>query len=176
MHGPILTPAVTTWELLRCDGRCCLHLPFLFVLLGAQKFLAFCILPTWWYCQTTYRIWLLKSIYTGLSLLSLEFEQAMSSFLLKSPAVWSDWRRKPYEINTFLVVLSTHSKWAQIGCRFNPDLQTSVNVLVNLIQPSGLFHPVSGFIVKASLCPICCPNKRCLKQNEDISKNEELFR
>lgn len=95
---------------------------------------------------------------------------------LKTPVVWNDWRLEPYETNPALLVLSTHSKWAQIGCKFNPDLQTSANVLVNWIQPSGLFHPVSGCIVKVSLCPTCCPNKWCLKQNEDISRNEELFR
>lgn len=99
-----------------------------------------------------------------------------SNNLLKSPVVWSDWRLKPYETNTFLAVLSMHSKWAQIGRKFNPDSETSANVPVNLIQPSGLFHPVSGFIVKVSLCPTCCPNKPCLKQNKDISKNEALIR
>lgn len=103
--------------------------------------------------------------------LSLKFEQATTSFYWSHPVVWSDWRLNPYETNTFLVVLSMHSKWAQIGFKFNPDLETSANVPVNLIQPSGLFHPVSGFIVKVLLYPTSCPNKPCLKWNKDISKN-----
>lgn len=111
----------------------------------------------------------------GPQFLSLKLEQATTSCYW-SPVVWSYWRLKPYETNTFLVVLSMHSKWAQIGCKFSPDLETSANVPVNLIQPSGLFHPVSGFIVKVLLCPTCCPNKPCLKWNKDISKNEELVR
>lgn len=110
------------------------------------------------------------------SRVSVHFHWIRSKLFLKSPVVWNDWRLKPCETNTLRVALSTHSKRAQIGCKFNPDLQTSANVPVNLIQPSGLFHPVSGFIVKVSQCPTRCPNKRCLKQNEDISKNEELFR
>lgn len=105
-----------------------------------------------------------------------EVRASNNQLLLKSPLVWSDWWLKPYETNTFLVVLSMHSKWAQIGCKFNPDLETSANVPVNLIQPSGFFHPVSGFIVKVLFCPTHCPNKPCLKWNKDISKNEEPVR
>lgn len=148
----------------------------LFMLLEAQKSLAFCLLLTWWYCQTICHTWLFKITLHGPQFTFTGVWASNVQLLLKWPVVWNDWSLKPYETNTFLVVLSTHIKWAQIGCKFNPDLQNSAKVLVNLIQPSGLFHPVSGFTVKVSLCPTCCPNKRCLKQNEDISKNEELFR
>lgn len=151
------SPVMTERDLLKCDGRSWLLLSFLFMPFGAQKSLAFCLLSTWWYCQTTYPSWRFKIPLQRPQCTSTGVWVSNVQLLLKSPVVWNDWRLKPYETNTFLVVLSTHSKWAQIGCKFNPDLQTSANVLVNLIQPSGLFHPVSGFIVKSFTVPYMLP-------------------
>lgn len=157
MHSPILI------LVLRCNidqvgaSQVCQEiLLWLAFPLGAFGSTSLFLHSTSWCCETTYYTWLFKPLYMGLGSLPLEFEQAMSSFRW-SPQQCELAAGKPCETNTSLVVLSRRSKWAQIGCKFNPDFETSANVLVNLIQPPGLFHPVSGFTVKSFSAPYMLP-------------------
>lgn len=80
------------WEILPTSA-------FLLCALGSTKSLAFCLIPTWWHCPTTYYTWLFTSLDMGLSYLHWvrskqqpAFTEVTSSVqLLKAETIWNQY-------------------------------------------------------------------------------------